>query len=865
MKTILQLTSCVVMLSSVYTAKSQWVSIPDTNFGKWLNTNGYSQCLQGNSMVGWEMDTTCNAVTTAQYMYCYNNGIKNLEGVQYFSGLKELYCYGNNLSFLVLPNQIEKLSCSHNQLTRIDGLPNSLQEIFCNNNLIDSIYQLPPNISLLSVESNSLKYIHSLPDSLMSCYLGWNTGLNGLPNLPGSLRTLSVNNCSIASLPTLPGELEVLNTSVNTTLMSLTSLPPKLKALLCAFNNLTILPVLPDSLMRLVCNNNSLQELPALLHTILWELECSNNLIDSIPELPATITKLFCYNNSLQSLPVLPESILTINCSFNQLTSLPALPESLKSLWCYSNQLTSIPSLPDSLTYLYCYDNPNLTCLPFLKKIKNFAFNNTAINCLPNYPIGNTSSNPALHLMPLCDPFNSNGCAFFGNISGKIYEDTSGACIYTTGGIKNVNVNLYNSGLLVEQSTIQIGSGQYSFHVTHGVYTITLDTLLLMNTECPDSGYYTSIISPTDSFDVNLDFGLNCKPGFDVEAKSIATPTIFRPAIFTTLYIGAGDASNFYGAHCAAGVSGAVTVTLSGPVNFIGAAAGALTPAVSGNTLTYTIADFGAVDFFNAFNMVLQTDTFAQLGQQVCVNVSVTPTVGDNNPTNNVLSQCFTIVNSYDPNDKTAYPAGDIDTAQKELTYTIRFQNTGNAEAQHIYITDTLSQYIDESSFKLLGYSHQPQVHIVGKAVRFNFPHINLPDSFSNEPGSHGYVQYKVRLKENLPIGTTINNTAFIYFDFNAPVVTNTATNTISLSTGLSKTTGSHFDIHIYPNPNKGVFTIEVPNHALQDVLTITDITGRLVLQQKLQSTKTEVEVPNGCGVYVVRVGSVVQKLVVKE
>ena len=64
----------------------------------------------------------------------------------------------------------------------------------------------------------------------------------------------------------------------------------------------------------------------------------------------------------------------------------------------------------------------------------------------------------------------------------------------------------------------------------------------------------------------------------------------------------------------------------------------------------------------------------------------------------------------------------------------------------------------------------------------FNFPNINLPDSNSNEPGSHGYVQFKIRAKNNIVIGDVLSNTANIYFDFNAPIITNTTNNAVILN-----------------------------------------------------------------------------------
>ena len=232
---------------------------------------------------------------------------------------------------------------------------------------------------------------------------------------------------------------------------------------------------------------------------------------------------------------------------------------------------------------------------------------------------------------------------------------------------------------------------------------------------------------------------------------------------------------------------------------------------------------------------MVQTDTTAVLGSQICFTVSVTPTAGDNNPANNILTQCFTVVSSFDPNEKEVYPATAIDTAQKWLTYTIHFQNTGTDTAQHIYVTDTLSQYVEEASFQLLAYSVQPVLQIKGKAVRFNFPNINLPDSNTNEAASHGYVQYKVKLKENLPIGTTINNTAFIYFDFNAPVVTNTTTNTITTSTAIPPDPLKGELLRIYPNPANTTIFIQTENFQA-NAISIFDMDGRKLSEQKYNS-----------------------------
>jgi uncharacterized repeat protein (TIGR01451 family) len=206
------------------------------------------------------------------------------------------------------------------------------------------------------------------------------------------------------------------------------------------------------------------------------------------------------------------------------------------------------------------------------------------------------------------------------------------------------------------------------------------------------------------------------------------------------------------------------------------------------------------------------------------------------------LQHCFTVVNSFDPNNKEVSPQASIDTSQHWLTYTINFQNTGTAPAQHIYILDTLDSDFDESTFTLLSYSHNPLTQVVGNAVRFNFPNINLPDSVSDEPNSHGYVQYKVKLKDGLPFGTVIQNTAHIIFDFNAPVVTNTTVNEIVNLTSIPlPSADGGLGVRLFPNPvtNQILNVVFNSKDKTSATFELFDISGRKVFSQHLTLRST--------------------------
>ncbi len=161
------------------------------------------------------------------------------------------------------------------------------------------------------------------------------------------------------------------------------------------------------------------------------------------------------------------------------------------------------------------------------------------------------------------------------------------------------------------------------------------------------------------------------------------------------------------------------------------------------------------------------------------------PIAGDANPSDNTLCAEETVIGCHDPNSKTVSPIGAgsqklITQSDTTLMYTIHFQNTGTDTAFTVIVVDTLSPYLDPSSI-VPGASNYPYTFTLsGQGVlTFRFDHILLPDSNENKTASSGYLNYTVKQKANNPDGAVINNTAAIYFDFNAPINTNTAFNTL--------------------------------------------------------------------------------------
>ncbi|MEL6863539.1 MAG: T9SS type A sorting domain-containing protein [Bacteroidota bacterium] len=203
---------------------------------------------------------------------------------------------------------------------------------------------------------------------------------------------------------------------------------------------------------------------------------------------------------------------------------------------------------------------------------------------------------------------------------------------------------------------------------------------------------------------------------------------------------------------------------------------------------------------------------------------------------------CQQNIGSFDPNDKQAFPSGlgdeHIILANTDIEYIIRFQNTGTDTAFNVSIIDTLSPFVDVESIRPGASSHPYGFEkLANQVIRFNFNHILLPDSNTNEAASHGFVKFRVAQQLDNPLGTVIYNDAAIYFDFNEPIITNTTFLTIGryrlpqkiLST-KDLDTGS---IQISPNPFQSSTLIKWDGSYLdQAVIQIYQPNGQLISQE---------------------------------
>jgi uncharacterized repeat protein (TIGR01451 family) len=617
--------------------------------------------------------------------------------------------------------------------------------------------------------------------------------------------------------------------------------------------------------------------------TSLQALDCSYNILTGLPALPGQLESLECGYNLLTSLPPLPTALCSLSCQNNQLTTLPTLPQNSIddygygfSLNCSNNQLSSLPQLPQMMSVLQCQNN-NIACFPTLPyNCYYYGLSGNPFTCLPNHT---PAMDASLLAYPICitgDAVNNpNNCQQANGIMGITYKDVNSSCVLELSvdtAINNIPFKVYDSANNLLGTTYTFANGTYQFIYPSGTYRVEMDTIgQPFTANCIYPGLDSLVTIPAGNPLVNgVNFDIGCKPGFDIGVRSVYHNGIVFPGQPHILHVNTGDMMQWFGLNCASGQSGQVVISVIGPVTYTGSGAGSLTPVVAGNVFTYNISDFGTIDNGQAFILNFITNTAAVAGDQVCVNVSVTPVAGDNNVSNNTSNYCYFVVNSYDPNMKEVSPIGNVVPGfQDWLTYTIHFQNTGNAPAINIRLADTLDADLDLSTFQVMNYSHFNTASLSGVALSFNFPNIQLADSTSDPEGSKGFVQYRIKPKANLPAGTFINNTASIYFDFNAPVITNTVTNEFVEPLSVKDAKGAPL-FRISPNPGNGIYLIRFDGITSDQVnIEIYNTLGELIIQKREVLSSVEVDLsafPNG--VYHVKVqGSeaVIAKKIIKQ
>ncbi len=432
-----------------------------------------------------------------------------------------------------------------------------------------------------------------------------------------------------------------------------------------------------------------------------------------------------------------------------------------------------------------------------------------------------------------------------GPLSGTVYLDNNQDCIFNSGDqtLAGINVSLTDAGTIIAWTQTD-SNGVYSFNVPSGTtYEVTLHlnnwyggTYTIV---CPSSGSITVSAVPSSG----NDFYVSCPTGFDLTGSVTLSGIV--PGRTGNVCVFA------YDRYCST-PNGQIKVILD-PMLTAMPDSGS-TYIISGDTIIW---NYSSSTSYWSFCAQVVTATTATIGDTACVTMIIEPVLGDVNPADNIVTTCTAVRTSYDPNDKSAEPFGvGLNHAilpGTEITYTIRFQNTGTAEAYDIYILDTLDQNFDLNTLEILASSHSMVPSILqDNVLRFTFSNIMLPDSNSNEPMSHGYLRYRITPSVGTPDGTVLYNTAGIYFDFNPAVITNTTTHTIDYTLGVKQIINES-GIRVSPNPSNEKVIINLLKKGTYNY-NLINMLGEVVYTSNNQNQQVHINTSTlPSGIYLIR------------
>lgn len=837
-----------------------------------LNFSGLNNLKNLDCSVNSISSINLSDLNNLEILNCGKNSITDLD-ITGLNALENLNCEQNNLASLDLTSasSLKFIECDSNQLTtlNVSGLSNlisldtgvnqltalDLSSLTSLENLVLKLNELgsftaPPALSnlktldcsnclLTSIDVSNLINLETLicnSNTIPSLNLNGLTALNYLSCFTNNISALDVNDLtSLTYLNCSTNDLLELNVSslinMEELIISGNSIPEidlgnmtNLTTLKCAFNSLSELDVSDLSQLEFIqCQNNQLINLNLNNTPSIFYLECKNNQLADLELTTLTaLNQLLCENNMLTELDLRLPNLQYFDCDNNQLNTL--LIKNGK------NNFNSTFNNNDSLEYI-CIDEIEQDIIE--QRVDDYGYSNCQINTYCSFTPGG-------------EFFTIQGFS-------RIDSDING-CDINDYNLPNVKLNVTNGSNTV--TFIADDSGAYTILVEEGIHMITP---VLEN---PD---YFSVVPqsfqvdfPTENSPYIQDFCFIPNGEYNDLEVNIIPITQARPGFDSDYIITYRNKG---------------TTILSGEVNFYfdGSVIDFVlsNPSVNNETsdnLSFNFSDlvpYESREIFIRLNLNNPTETPPLSGgEDLEFTAEITPIVNDETQNDNTAILMQEVVNSFDPNDKTCLEGGFIspDELGGYLHYTIRFENTGTANAINIVIKDDIDiTKFDLSTIVPLSSSHNYITRIIDNFqdnyVEFIFQDINLPfDDASND----GYVTFKIKTLESLVVDDVLENDAEIYFDYNFPIVTNNEQTTVQT---LSLNDFEDFsEVIIYPNPVENLLYFQSKKGI--DKIKIYDLYGKLVQETILnQSLNSSVLMENiKSGLYLVVVQSNAKK-----
>lgn len=370
--------------------------------------------------------------------------------------------------------------------------------------------------------------------------------------------------------------------------------------------------------------------------------------------------------------------------------------------------------------------------------------------------------------------YEQNALFLYNTLKGSVYFDANKNAVKDNGEkfFLNASVSIIKDG--IDTVYKQALDGRFDAETDTGTYNTRVNLSLPYYTVVP-SAFNTS--HATYFNNDSISFALQPISGKKDLRISIIPLNSARPGfklLYKILYYNPGTDTI---------PSGTIQLINSSKIIFNSALPSAA--SVIGDTLLWNFTNLNPMDTASIIvRLTVEAPPVVNSGDSVAATAIINPITDDLTQSDNIFHLVQRATNSFDPNDKSENHGGNLTMSQVQdgeyMEYIIRFQNTGTDTALNVFIKDTLSTNVDWSTIQMITASHDCQLTIQNdNQCTWEFEQINLADSTINEPLSHGYIVYRVKVKNTLAAGDDVKNTASIYFDYNFPVQTNTETTTV--------------------------------------------------------------------------------------
>jgi len=413
-------------------------------------------------------------------------------------------------------------------------------------------------------------------------------------------------------------------------------------------------------------------------------------------------------------------------------------------------------------------------------------------------------------------------------IMGQVYNDVDGNGKFNAGdhGLANHTVGISDG-----RTTYTDNNGFYTFPATEGEYAVSIQEQQDWVLTTGGLSKSVAMLAPRSS-SLGNDFGFNAKDERAAVKASLATSAT-RCGLVSPYWVTVTNTGT---------VSGEVTAHLQFDSKDTYVWAELEPSTVIGQTLTWELGPLQPTEK-RSFKVFLASTEETRTGDKLSQILTASVQRGRAEAVHTTDSLVRIVDCDMAANVLQASPRGyGTEKAipwSQALTYTASFQNTTGDRVQHMFVEDTLDEWMDISTFEVLASSHDYRVYVNPNGViQFYFEDIELLDASKDGLQSQAFVSYRVKPLSWVPHNTEISNQAHFFFGPEHMESSNIVRNVVgeSITLGAQQWDALSETNIVYPNPTNGPTTFDLINYKYDRVeIHLIDATGRVIFKREMR------------------------------